>query len=90
MHDYVSSFRRGSRVTEASTVTINDNTYSVADLSEEAKQCLSALQITEQQLRFFSDTIGIMSVSRDSLVTQMQSFIKDVEPILASAVEKEE
>ena len=62
------------------TLTFDGDTYNISDLSDEVKETISALQIADQQVRLYRDTVNVLEVGRNTLSVQLQTQLLDIEP----------
>ena len=53
--------------------------YLINELSNEIKESLKILQIAETQLKMHQDTLKLLSISRNSLVSQLREKLKNLE-----------
>tara|TARA_B100000073_G_scaffold207746_1_gene172319 strand:+ start:3278 stop:3502 length:225 start_codon:yes stop_codon:yes gene_type:complete len=63
------------------TLTFEDSTYAMADLSEDAKKLVAGLKISEAQIRFQQDNLKLLTVARSGLASQLKVAIKDITPL---------
>ena len=68
-------------MTENQTLTFDGRVYNVSDLSNTTKDLVAALQVADGQLRFTEDTFKVLSVGRQTLVTQLTESLADVKPV---------
>tara|TARA_B100001248_G_C26956575_1_gene264013 strand:+ start:37 stop:258 length:222 start_codon:yes stop_codon:yes gene_type:complete len=59
----------------------DNNEYNIDDLPENAKSLLTGLQTVDLQLKMYSDTINLLKVSKNSMLNDMKSILKDIKPI---------
>ena len=62
-------------------LTFDGKTYNLSDLSDATKDLVAALQVADGQLRFAEDTYKVLSVGRQTLVTQLTESLADVKPV---------
>ena len=67
------------------TLTFDGNTYDITTLTDEVKQTVSALQIAEQQVNLYRDSLNVMTFGRNTLSSQLAAQLQDVEPLVVSA-----
>ena len=67
--------------TEPKIITLDNKKYNLDDLSDDVKNQLRGIQICDTQLRFQQDTLKLLSISRQTMVTRLQESIKDIDPI---------
>ena len=58
-----------------------NNEYNFDDLPENAKSLFTGLQTVDLQLKMYSDTINLLKVSKNSMLNDMKSILKDISPI---------
>ena len=63
------------------TLTVDGKVYNVSDLSNTTKELVAALQVADGQLRFTEDTFKVLSVGRQSIITQLTDSLADVQPV---------
>ena len=59
----------------------DNNEYNFDDLPENAKSLLNGLQTVDLQLKMYSDTINLLKISKNSMLNDMKSMLKDISPI---------
>ena len=59
----------------------DNNEYNFDDLPENAKSLLTGLQTVDLQLKMYSDTINLLKVSKNSMINDMKTILKDINPI---------
>ena len=60
-------------------LTFEGKKYLINELSNEIKESIKTLQIAETQLKMHQDTLKLLSISRDSLLTQLREKLKNLE-----------
>ena len=60
-------------------LTFEGKKYFINELSNEIKESIKLLQISETQLRMHQDTLKLLSISRNSLVNQLREKLKILE-----------
>ena len=63
------------------TLTFEGKQYDINTLSDEVKQCVTSLQVADQQLRLQQDALNLLSVGRQTIAAQLQQQLANVEPI---------
>ena len=58
-------------------LTFEGKKYSINDLSDDIKESIKGLQIAETQLKMYEDTLKLLSISRNSLVSQLRENLKN-------------
>ncbi len=54
--------------------------YNFENLPEKAKNLVIGLQTVDAQLKMYGDTIKLQNVSKNSMLQEMKSIFKDIEP----------
>ena len=62
-------------------ITLDNKKYQFDSLADDVKNDIRGLQICETQLRMTQDTLKLLTISRQSISTQLKEKLKDVEPI---------
>tara|TARA_A100001388_G_scaffold244907_1_gene203014 strand:- start:134 stop:352 length:219 start_codon:yes stop_codon:yes gene_type:complete len=60
-------------------LTFEGKKYSINELSNDIKESIKGLQIAETQLKMYQDTLKLLSISRNSLASQLREKLKTVE-----------
>ena len=60
-------------------LTFDGKKYLINELSSEIKESIKVLQIAETQLKMHQDTLKLLSISRNSLVSQLRDKLKNLE-----------
>jgi len=60
-------------------LTFEGKKYLINELSNEIKESIKVLQIAETQLKMHQDTLKLLSISRNSLVSQLKEKLKNLE-----------
>ena len=60
-------------------LTFEGKKYLINELSNEIKESIKVLQIAETQLKMHQDTLKLLSISRNSLVSQLREKLKNLE-----------
>tara|TARA_B100000161_G_scaffold218998_1_gene164114 strand:+ start:88 stop:306 length:219 start_codon:yes stop_codon:yes gene_type:complete len=60
-------------------LTFEGKKYSINELSEDIKESIKGLQIAETQLKMYEDTLKLLSISRNYLVSQLREKLKNFE-----------
>jgi len=64
---------------ENPVLTFEGKKYLINELSTEIKESIKVLQIAETQLKMHQDTLKLLSLSRNSLVSQLREKLKNLE-----------
>ena len=59
-------------------LTFEGKNYFINELSNEIKESIKVLQISETQLKMHQDTLKLLSISRKSLVNQLREKLKNL------------
>ena len=60
-------------------LTFEGKKYFINDLSNDIKESIKGLQIAETQLKMHEDTLKLISISRNSLMSQLREKLKNIE-----------
>ncbi|MDC3045033.1 DUF6447 family protein [Prochlorococcus sp. AH-736-B04] len=60
-------------------LTFEGKKYLINELSNEIKETIKALQISEKQLKMHQDTLKLLSISRNFLANQLREKLKNIE-----------
>ena len=60
-------------------LTFEGKKYFINELSDEIKESIKVLQIAETQLKMHQATLKLLSISRNSLVSQLKEKLKNLE-----------
>ncbi|MBO8228287.1 hypothetical protein HA150_05155 [Prochlorococcus marinus XMU1414] len=60
-------------------LTFEGKKYFINELSNEIKESIKVLQISETQLKMHQDTLKLLSISRNYLVNQLREKLKNLE-----------
>jgi hypothetical protein len=67
-----------------SIIKLNDQEYRYGELNDQAKQLISALQASEQQMENIRNQLGLMDVGRRALAAQLRVAIENPEALQQS------
>ena len=62
-------------------LSFDDKKYDINSLEDETKKVLTGLRVSDAQIKFYEDTLRVLVTGRTSLVNELKSKLKDVEPI---------
>ena len=62
-------------------LSFDDKKYDINSLEEETKKVLTGLRVSDAQIKFYEDTLRVLVTGRTSLVNDLKSKLKKVEPI---------
>ena len=60
-------------------LTFEGKKYLINELSNEIKESIKVLQISETQLKMYQDTLKLLSISRNSLANQLREKLKNLD-----------
>ena len=60
-------------------LTFEGEKYLINELSNEIKESIKELQIAETQIKMHEDTLKLLSISRNSLATQLREKLKNLD-----------
>ena len=60
-------------------LTFDGKKYLINELSKDIKETIKGLQIAETQLKMHEDTLKLLSISRNSLASQLREKLKNLE-----------
>ena len=64
---------------ENPVLTFEGKKYLINELSKDIKESIRGLQIAEKQLKIHQDTLKLISISRNSLASQLREKLKNLE-----------
>jgi len=59
----------------------DDIEYNFDDLPEESKNLINGLKTVDLQLKMYSDTINLLNISKNSMLQEMKTILKDIQAI---------
>ena len=59
----------------------DDIEYNFDDLPEEAKNLINGLKTVDLQLKMYGDTINLLNVSKNSMLQEIKTILKDIQAI---------
>ena len=62
-------------------LTFEDKRYDLNTLPDELKELVRGMQVADAQLRMHEDTLKVLAVGRQSLVSQLDERLKSVTPM---------
>ena len=57
-------------------LTFEGKKYMINDLPKDTKEIIRGLQIAENQLKMYEDTLKLLSISRNTLINQLRDQLK--------------
>ena len=64
-----------------STLDFNGKKYDINLLTDEVKDLLKGLQVADTQIRMHKDTLRLLDLGRNSLVTQLKQKLENISPV---------
>ena len=55
--------------------------YNLDDLPEEGKNLINGLKTVDIQLKMYGDTISLLNFSKNKMLQELKSILKDLKPI---------
>ena len=65
--------------TENPVLTFEGKKYLINDLSSDIKESIKRVQIAETQLKMHEDTLKLLTISRNTLASQLREKLKNIE-----------
>ncbi len=62
-------------------LTFNGKRYDINSLSNETKEIVKGLQVADNQLRLYEDTLKVLAIGRQTLAQQLNEKLKEVKAI---------
>ena len=62
-------------------LTFDGKRYDINSLPDETKELVKGLQVADNQLRLYEDTLKVLAIGRQSLAQQLNQKLKEVKPI---------
>ena len=59
----------------------DDIEYNFDDLPEEAKNLINGLKTVDLQFKMYGDTINLLNISKNSMLQEMKTILKDIQAI---------
>ena len=59
----------------------DDIEYNFDDLPEESKNLINGLKTLDLQLKMYDDTINLLNISKNSMLQEMKTILKDIQAI---------
>ena len=59
----------------------DDIEYNFDDLPEESKNLINGLKTVDLQLKMYGDTINLLNVSKNSMLQEIKTILKDIQAI---------
>ena len=64
---------------EKPVLTFEGKKYLISELSKEIKESIKGLQVAEKQLKMHDDALKLLSISRNTLISQLREQLKNIE-----------
>ena len=62
-------------------LTFDGKRYDINSLPNETKEIVKGLQVADNQLRLYEDTLKVLAIGRQSLAQQLNEKLKEVKPL---------
>ncbi len=62
-------------------LTFDGKQYDINSFPDELKEMVKGLQVADNQLRLYEDTLKILALGRQSMLRQLSDKLKDIQPI---------
>mgnify|MGYP001458957221 CR=1 FL=1 len=62
-------------------LTFEGKKYDINSLSNEIKELIRGMQVSDAQLRFHEDTLKVLTIGRQTMASQLNTKLKDITPI---------
>ncbi len=62
-------------------LTFDGKRYDITNLSNETKEIVKGLQVADNQLRLYEDTLKVLAIGRQALAKQLNEKLKGVQPM---------
>ena len=62
-------------------LTFDGKRYDINSLPTETKEIVKGLQVADNQLRLYEDTLKVLAIGRQSLAKQLNEKLKEIKPI---------
>ncbi len=62
-------------------LTFNGNKYNIKKLPAETQEIIKALKIADAQIRFYEDSLKVLTIGRQAMGSQLNQKLKEVESI---------
>ena len=66
---------------EKPILTLDGKKYDINSLSEDSKKLIDGLNIANAQIKMQEDSLKLMILGRNSLISSLKDTLKDIEPI---------
>ena len=62
-------------------LTFDGKRYDINSLPDDTKEIVKGLQVADNQLRLYEDTLKVIAIGRQSLAQQLNEKLRDIKPI---------
>ena len=62
-------------------LTFEGKKYDITGLPDEVKELIRGMQVSDAQLRFHEDTLKVLTIGRQTMASQLNNKLKDINPI---------
>ena len=62
-------------------LNFEDSNYNIDSLSDESKNIIKGLQFADSQIKMQEDTLRLLILGRDSLISKLKNELNDTKPI---------
>ena len=70
--------QEGKKITK---LKFDDIEYNFDDLPEDAKNLINGLKTVDLQFKMYGDTINLLNISKNSMLQEMKTILKDIQAI---------
>ena len=70
-----------SKEKKSPILNFEDSNYNIDSLSDESKNIIKGLQFADSQIKMQEDTLRLLILGRDSLISKLKNELKDAKPI---------
>ena len=66
---------------KAPVLAFEDKKYDLNSLPDETKELIKGMQVADAQLRMHQDTLKVLALGRNNILTQLKEKLSTVDPI---------
>tara|TARA_B100000579_G_scaffold416629_1_gene412396 strand:- start:187 stop:420 length:234 start_codon:yes stop_codon:yes gene_type:complete len=70
-----------SKEKKSPILNFEDSNYNIDSLSDESKNIIKGLQFADSQIKMQEDTLRLLILGRDSLISKLKNELNDAKPI---------
>ena len=70
-----------SKEKKSPILNFEDKNYNIESLSDESKNIIKGLQFADSQIKMQEDTLRLLILGRDSLISKLKNELSDAKPI---------